>query len=128
MVPDYAPRRLGEIVQQQRRTVGMAKGGRPSKNRVATKPDSPPSLAEAGIDKNLASRAWAAGRMNGEQPIQPRVGVASLEAAGDEIVGSVIGSIRTLLICCGGPLAGHGIGSVAPHTLGHLEAVVLALL
>ena len=86
--------------------------GRPSKHRVATKPDSPPSLAEAGIDKNLASRARAAGRMDGEQPIQrlasavldrgkSRLGaaaedgvsntvvgrVASVEAAGDEIAG-----------------------------------------
>ena len=52
-----AERRLGELMQVAARTIGMAKAGRPLKNRVETKPDLPPTLAEAGIDKNLAHRA-----------------------------------------------------------------------
>lgn len=53
-----AERRVGELMAAQKKTVGFAKGGQPhqkkstglSKNPVAT-------LAEAGIDKNLANRA-----------------------------------------------------------------------
>ena len=50
-------RRVGELMQGAGRTIGKAKAGRPSKNRVETKPDLPPTLAEAGIDKNRAHRA-----------------------------------------------------------------------
>ena len=46
-----AERRLGELMQGAAR-IGKAKAGRPLKNRVETKPDLPPTLAEAGIDKN----------------------------------------------------------------------------
>ena len=52
-----AERRLGELMQGGARTIGKAKAGRPLKNRVETKPDLPPTLAEAGIAKNLAYRA-----------------------------------------------------------------------
>ena len=43
-----AERRLGELMQGAARTIGKAKAGRPLKNRVETKPDLPPTLAEAG--------------------------------------------------------------------------------
>jgi len=52
-----AERRLGELMQSAARMIGKAKAGRPLNNRVETKPDLPPTLAEAGIDKNLAHRA-----------------------------------------------------------------------
>ena len=54
-----AERRLGELMQGAARTIGMAKppGANQYKDRVATKPEAPPTLAEAGIDKNLAHRA-----------------------------------------------------------------------
>jgi hypothetical protein len=53
-----AERRLGEIMAEQKRTVGLAPAGRP-KIGVSNTPISerPPTLAEAGIDKNLAHRA-----------------------------------------------------------------------
>ncbi|CAN5209779.1 hypothetical protein BH10PSE6_BH10PSE6_11410 [soil metagenome] len=58
-----AERRLGELMAAQKATVGVAKGGqhggRASKiDGVRNTPsNAPPTLAEAGIDKNLAKRA-----------------------------------------------------------------------
>lgn len=54
-----AKRRLGEIMAAQNATAGKNKGGRPKKTGVF---NTPVSLKEAGIDKNLArdSRAAAA--------------------------------------------------------------------
>jgi len=50
------------MIAEQKATVGLAKppGGsktRPRKDRGISAPDHPPTLAEAGIDKNLANRA-----------------------------------------------------------------------
>jgi hypothetical protein len=59
-VRKVAERRLGFMMAEQKVTVGMANAGgdQKSKNRrVSKKPDDPPTLAEAGIDKNLANRA-----------------------------------------------------------------------
>lgn len=61
-----AERRVGELMAMQRETVGLAPAGRPTKiglqqNPISKheppKPASLPTLAEAGIDKNLADRA-----------------------------------------------------------------------
>ena len=55
-----AERRLGELMAAQAETVGLAKSPPPAgrNGRVVTKPDHmSPTLAEAGIDKNLAHRA-----------------------------------------------------------------------
>ncbi|WP_428675128.1 hypothetical protein [Reyranella sp.] len=57
-----AERRLGELMAFQKATVGMAKnapGPGRGKVGVSSTPafDGPPTLAEAGIDKNLAKRA-----------------------------------------------------------------------
>jgi hypothetical protein len=49
-----AERRIGELMAAQRETEGLNKG---AATRVAEKPASPPTLAEVGIDKNLADRA-----------------------------------------------------------------------
>jgi len=58
-----AERKLGEMIAAQKATVGLAKGGQPYQRKstgtaaepVATPPA--PTLAEAGIDKKLSSRA-----------------------------------------------------------------------
>src|SRR5215475_12760490 len=50
-----AERRIGELMEQQRRTVGLNEGGRPLK--TGSKTDPVFTLAEAGIDKHLADRA-----------------------------------------------------------------------
>jgi hypothetical protein len=49
-------RRLDQLRQAQKETVGFNKGGgdQKSDHRVFKKPGDPPTLAEAGIDKNLA--------------------------------------------------------------------------
>jgi hypothetical protein len=54
-----AERRLGELMAAQGETVGKARGAaEPGTNRGATRVENKPaSLAEAGIDKNLAHRA-----------------------------------------------------------------------
>lgn len=51
-----AERRLGELMEYQRNTVGLAQGKRSDLGREATQVDKP-TLAEAGIDKHLADRA-----------------------------------------------------------------------
>lgn len=52
-----AERRLGEIIRDQKETVGFHEGGRPSKTGADREPVSKPTLADAGIDKKLSSRA-----------------------------------------------------------------------
>lgn len=55
-----AEEKLGVIMKAQAKTVGKAKGGQPHQRRNATgvsKTPVAPTLAEAGIDKNLAKRA-----------------------------------------------------------------------
>jgi hypothetical protein len=54
-----AKRRLGELMKEQKKKVGFNKGGgdQKSDHRVSKKPDDPVTLAEAGIDKNLAHAA-----------------------------------------------------------------------
>jgi hypothetical protein len=57
-----AERRLGELMAAQAATIGRATNAganqhQPKELRVEKKPKAPPTLAEAGIDKNLAHRA-----------------------------------------------------------------------
>jgi hypothetical protein len=52
---DRATRRLGELIEVQRKTVGLSEGGRPRKTGVSKTPDI--TLAEIGVDKNLAKQA-----------------------------------------------------------------------
>lgn len=49
-----AERRIGELMLTQKESVGVNRG---AATRVIEKPASPPSLSDAGIDKNLANRA-----------------------------------------------------------------------
>jgi hypothetical protein len=54
-----AERKLGQLMAAQRDTIGFNKGGgdQRSDHRDSKKPSDPLTLAEAGIDKNLAHRA-----------------------------------------------------------------------
>lgn len=56
-----AERRLGQMILEQIATVGLAKGGQPyradSTCSDAVQVEKPPTLAEAGIDRKLSSRA-----------------------------------------------------------------------
>jgi hypothetical protein len=53
-----AERRLGEMIVAQREIVGMATGGTRTDLGFSKNPrSSPPTLADVGIDKNLAHRA-----------------------------------------------------------------------
>jgi ParB family chromosome partitioning protein len=57
-----AERRIGQLMQAQRKTVGLSKGGGTGANQyraagLRKNPAAKPTLAEAGIDKNLANRA-----------------------------------------------------------------------
>ena len=50
-----ATRRLGELMEAQRKTVGLAKAGRPAKIGLSKNPNI--TLAEIGVDKHLADKA-----------------------------------------------------------------------
>ena len=53
-----AERRLGEMIAEQKRTVGLNPGGRPSKTPKQDGGVSP-ALKQAGIDWNLSARSQA---------------------------------------------------------------------
>lgn len=64
-----AERRLGEIMKEQAKTVGKAKGGdkggkRPKAGLRKNPANAPPTLTEAGIDKNLAHRGRKAAKLS----------------------------------------------------------------
>jgi len=80
-----AERRIGELMQAQKDTVGLAKppGGskkHPKRDRDSGKPDRLPTLEEAGIDKSLAARARKMARM-GEKEFEQHVADAAVQAA-----------------------------------------------
>jgi hypothetical protein len=51
-------RRLGECIRVQKGTVGLAKGGQPYQSTGSARElVAAPTLADAGIDKKLSSRA-----------------------------------------------------------------------
>jgi hypothetical protein len=89
-----AERRLGELMERQRDTVGMAKGargnpaGRGAKIVRDSEKPAQPTLSDAGIDKNLAHRARKAARMSEgefEAEIDRRKRRASAVLSGDPI-------------------------------------------
>jgi N6-adenosine-specific RNA methylase IME4 len=60
-----ATRRLDQLRQAQKDTVGLNEGGRPTKTGLSDNPVSPkPTLASQGIDKNLAHQARVLGAMD----------------------------------------------------------------
>lgn len=52
-----AERRLGEMITDQKNTVGLNQGGRPKTRAEREQVPEPPTLADAGIDRKLSSRA-----------------------------------------------------------------------
>jgi hypothetical protein len=66
-IRERAKRRLGQLIKEQKKTVGLNKGGKSEhRNRVKTKPGKG-TLAEAGIDKNLAHQARTAAKPSDEE-------------------------------------------------------------
>jgi hypothetical protein len=61
-----ATRRVNELIDEQRKAVGLSAGTRGSRNKGA-RVDEKPTLAEAGIDKNLAQAARKLGRLSDEK-------------------------------------------------------------
>src|SRR5262249_2816798 len=61
-----ATRRLDQLRQAQKLTVGLNEGGRPSKTGVSGTPVLP-TLASQGIDKNLAKQGRVLGALSNEQ-------------------------------------------------------------
>ena len=56
-----AERRLGEMIQEQKETVGLNGGGRPKKTGAEEEPVlQQPTLSDAGISKKLSARAQKA--------------------------------------------------------------------
>ena len=68
-----AERRVGELMQAQKETIGLANGGDAVRARVSNGPEVRPFLAEAGIDKHLADRARKLTRAE-EAEFERRVG------------------------------------------------------
>jgi hypothetical protein len=70
-----AERKLGELMAAQRASVGVARppGANQHEDRVKIKPEAPATLAEAGIDKNLAHRARTLAAVP-EQDFEARLG------------------------------------------------------
>jgi hypothetical protein len=58
-----AERKLGQLMEAQRETIGLNKGGRPKTGVLKTPVSEKPTLAEAGINKNLAKKARSAAAM-----------------------------------------------------------------
>jgi hypothetical protein len=53
-----ATRKLGELIKEQKETIGLSTGGGDtSGGRLSRPPQDPPTLAEAGISKDLSSQA-----------------------------------------------------------------------
>jgi hypothetical protein len=75
-----ATRRVGEMMREQDRTVGLNAGGRP-KTGSSADPVSVPTLASQGIDKNLANQARTL-RAPSEEQFEERVAEAREEVLG----------------------------------------------
>jgi hypothetical protein len=62
-----AERRLGEMLIEQKETVGFANGGDAQRTRFHPGTESPPTLAEAGIDKKLSMTAQRLAKLPGSE-------------------------------------------------------------
>jgi hypothetical protein len=63
-----ATRRLGQMMQQQKETIGLNRGGRPKTGiRGIPVSDQLPTLADVGIGKNLAHEARSTAAMSHEE-------------------------------------------------------------
>jgi hypothetical protein len=79
-----AERRIGELMQQQRETVGLAKGGQPYQRSTGSDVDpvAPPTLAEAGIDKHMADLLVLLRQLDSEQLDIVRVAALAIRNSG----------------------------------------------
>ena len=87
------------VIANEMATVGLAKGGQPYQaTRVSEKPASPPTLAEAGIDKNLATKARKAVLLHpaGGVTISTAAYRSDFEAAGNVLRAALIFDPREL--------------------------------
>jgi protein gp37 len=84
-----ATRKLDQLRQAQKKSVGLNRGGRPAKTGVSDTPVLP-TLASQGIDKNLAKEGRKLGALSEEQFEQT---VAEAREAGTSAVGKVVKSI-----------------------------------
>jgi N6-adenosine-specific RNA methylase IME4 len=84
-----ATRKLGEMMDAQRQTVGLNKGG--GDHRVIEKPGALPTLASQGIDKNLAHQARTLASLNEATYEQRRT---EARAAAGRIVRRVVNEVR----------------------------------
>jgi protein gp37 len=85
-----ATRRLDQMRQEQAATIGLAKGTRGSKVKGA-RVDHKPTLADAGIDKNLANEGRKLGALSEPEFDQK---VAEVSAAVRSVVAKVVKSIN----------------------------------
>ena len=89
-----AERRLGQMLEDQKRTVGLATGGQPYQSRstgVDAVPVEIPTLAEIGIDKKLSAHAQKVAAIP-EAEFEGIVGEwrDTLEAANDRVSANII--------------------------------------
>jgi hypothetical protein len=91
-----AERRLGDMMHAQREAVGLARlgGDMRSEHRVVRKPDAIPTLAEAGIDKNLAHRARSAAGVPAEKFEQIiKQGREQITAESDRVTAKLVAAL-----------------------------------
>ena len=90
-----ATRRLDQLRQAQKTTVGLNEGGRPRKTGVSDTPVVP-TLASQGIDKNLAKQGRVLGALSNTisltsvSPLPPHRGVDHAVAAGERRRAAVV--------------------------------------
>jgi hypothetical protein len=87
-------RRLGEVMEAQKETIGFNEGAKGSKVKGARVSEKP-TLAEAGIDKNLANRARKLSAMRDEYFEQTVVdGRDQLVKKGEKIINALVAPPR----------------------------------
>lgn len=87
-----ATRRIDQLRQAQKETLGLNEGGRPAKTGLLDNPVSRPTLAAQGIDKNLAHQGRVLGALSDHQF------EAVIADARDKVSRAVRGAVREAAI------------------------------
>jgi len=68
-IRERAERRIGQLIEAQKETVGLASGGQPYQSTGSGRDpvERQPTLDDAGIDKHLADRARKLGWLSDEE-------------------------------------------------------------